>query len=108
MEDDGKDRLGEQLKEKGKGEEERFYGAKERQAIERLKKRQGLDVVPEAVGHCPRCGATLNPITAHGVAVLQCPVDCGTWVDRGELEVVAKRERNSWLGRMIYGPKLEE
>ena len=55
--EDGKDRLGKRLKEKEKGEEERFFAAKEREAIDRLKVRDAVDVVEEAKGHCPRCGA---------------------------------------------------
>jgi hypothetical protein len=106
--EDGKDRLGKRLKEKQEGEEDRFFAAKDRKAIDRLKMRDALDVVPEAKGHCPRCGAALTPIKVHGVGVLQCPADCGTWLDKGELEVVAKREHDSWLGRLFYSPKLDE
>jgi len=105
---DAKDRLGKRLKEKEKGEEDRYFSAKEREAIARLKVRKEADVVPEARGHCPRCGATLNPVQIHGVEVMQCPVDCGTWLDKGALEVVAQREHDSWLGRLFYGPKLDD
>jgi hypothetical protein len=106
--EDSKDRLGKRLQEKEKGDEERFFAAKEREAIDRLKMRDALDVVQEAKGHCPRCGATLTPVKVYGVGVLQCPADCGTWLDKGELEVVAQRERDSWLGRLFYSPKLDE
>jgi Transcription factor zinc-finger len=105
--EDSKDRLGKRLKEREKGEEDRFFAEKEREAVERLRKVQGLDVVKLALGHCPRCGAALDQVSLHGVQVLQCPVDCGTWLDKGELEVVAKRERDSWLGKLFYRPKLE-
>src|SRR5262249_56223977 len=74
---DAKDRLGERLREKQKGEEDRYFSAKEREAIARLKVRKEADVVPEARGHCPRCGAKLTATKVHGVEVLQCPVDCG-------------------------------
>ena len=105
---DAKDRLGERLREKQKGEEDRYFGAKEREAIARLKVRKEADVVPEARGHCPRCGAKLKATKVHGVEVLQCPTDCGTWLDKGELQVVAQREHDSWLGRLFYSPKLDE
>ena len=105
---DRKDRLGDRLKERQKGEEDSFFAAREREAIDRMKKKQALDSVPEAIGHCPRCGAALNTIKVHDVSVLQCPVDCGTWLDKGALEVVAQRERDGWLGRLFYRPKLEE
>jgi Transcription factor zinc-finger len=106
--EDGKDRLGKRLQEKEKGEEDRYFAAKDREAIDRMKLRDAKDVVQEALGHCPRCGASLRPVTVHGVEVLQCPVDCGTWLDKGALQIVAQRERNSWLGRLFYSPKLEE
>jgi len=106
--EDAKDRLGNRLKEKQKGEEDKYFAAKEREAIKRLKVRQGLDVVQDARGHCPRCGAKLTATKVYGVEVLQCPADCGTWLDKGELQVVAQREHDSWLGRLFYSPKLEE
>ena len=106
--EDAKDRLGKRLKEKEKGEEDRYFAAKDREAIRRLKVKEGLDVVKEARGHCPRCGAALDQVSLHGVQVLQCPVDCGSWIDKGELEVIAKREHDSWIGRLFYSPKLEE
>jgi tRNA(Ile2) C34 agmatinyltransferase TiaS len=106
--EDGKDRLGKRLQEKEKGEEDRYFAAKEREAIDRMKVRDAKDVVPEALGHCPRCGASLTSVKVYGVEVLQCPADCGTWLDKGELQVVAQREHDSWLGRLFYSPKLEE
>jgi len=106
--EDAKDRLGKRLQEREKGEEDRYFSAKEREAIARMKLRKQADVVEEARGHCPRCGASLNTVKVYGVEVLQCPVDCGTWIDKGELQVVAQRERDSWLGRLFYSPKLEE
>jgi hypothetical protein len=106
--EDSKDRLGKRLKEKEKGEEDRYFAEKDRAALERLKKAQNLDVVALALGHCPRCGAALVPTKLHGVEVRQCPADCGLWLDKGELEVIAQREHDSWLGRLFYRPKLEE
>jgi hypothetical protein len=106
--EDTKDRLGQRLREREKGEEDRFFAEKEREAIERLKRVHQTDVQKEALGHCPRCGAALVPIKLYGVTVLQCPVDCGHWLDKGELETIAKREHDSWLGRLFYRPKLQE
>lgn len=106
--EDSKDRLGKRLKEREKGEEDHYFAEKDREALARLKQQEGLDVVSQALGHCPRCGAALNSIKLHGVAVMECPADCGHWLDKGELEILAKRERDSWLGRLFYSPKLEE
>jgi len=105
---DTKDRLGERLKEREKGEEDRFFAERDREAVERLKKAKNLDVVNLAIGHCPRCGAALVPTKVYGVEVRQCPADCGLWLDKGEIQVIAQREHDSWLGRLFYRPKLEE
>jgi RNA polymerase-binding transcription factor DksA len=105
---DSKDRLGKRLQEKEKGEEDIYYQERDREAIERLKRDRVMGVESSARGHCPRCGATLQPVRLRGVTVLQCPVDCGTWLAKGELEIVAQREHNSWLGRLFYGPKLDK
>ena len=106
--EDSKDRLTKRLKEKEKGDEDRFFAERDREALERLKQDEGLDVVKLALGHCPRCGAALTTVSLHGVEVMQCPADCGHWLDRGELEVIARREHDSWLGKLFYRPKLEE
>ena len=105
---ENKDRLGNRLKEREQGEEERYFGEVDREKIARLKKAQGLDVVEAALGHCPRCGTALNTIKLHGVQALECPKDCGHWLDKGELETVARREHDSWLGRLFYSPRLED
>ena len=106
--EDNKDRLGKRLKEKEQGEEDRYFAEKDREAVERLKGAETLDVVKLALGHCPRCGAALTTIRLHGVEVQQCPADCGHWLDKGELEIIAQRERDGWLGKLFYRPKLEE
>lgn len=105
--EDTKDRLGQRLQERQQAEEERFFAEKERQALDRLRKEKGDDAA-KGMGHCPRCGAALDAIKLYGVDVLQCPADCGHWIDKGEIEVVAKREENSWISRVFYRPKLEE
>jgi hypothetical protein len=106
--EDTKDRLGQRLHEREKAEEDRFFAEKEREALARLRQAQGPDATKAALGHCPRCGSALDAIKLYGVDVLQCPADCGHWLDKGEIEVIAQREQNSWLGRVFYRPKLEE
>ncbi len=106
--EDSKDRLGKRLHEKEKGDEDRYFAEKDREALARLKQEEAFDVTKLALGHCPRCGAALTSIKLYGVSVMQCPADCGHWLDKGELEVIAQREHDSWLGRLFYRPKLEE
>ena len=44
--------------------------------------------------HCPRCGAKLVEREHHHMKIDVCP-DCGgTWLDKGELEVLERVDRN--------------
>lgn len=105
---DTKDRLGQRLHEREKGEEDLFFAKRDREALEKLKQQKEAAAAKGMLGHCPRCGSTLDAIKLFGVDVLQCPADCGHWLDKGEIELIAKREHDSWLGRVFYRPKLEE
>ncbi len=105
---DSKDRLGERLHEREKGEEDLFFAKRDREALEKLKQQEGAAAAKAGLGHCPRCGTALDAVKLFGVDVLQCPADCGHWLDKGEIELIAQREHDSWLGRVFYRPKLEE
>jgi hypothetical protein len=99
MVDDSKDRLGDQLKKREKAEEDRFFAEKDREALERLRRERASGARPAV--DCPRCGAKLREEDRHGVAVDVCPSGHGLWLDAGELAVLAKREKDSWLTRLI-------
>jgi uncharacterized protein with PIN domain len=107
---DEKDRLGDKLKEKRKAEEDRFFAERDKALLEKLRQ-QNLTADEEkvralALMRCPKCGEKLRTIDIHGVSVEECPAGHGMWLDKGELEVVAERERDSWLGRLFHRPKL--
>src|SRR5262245_65565623 len=89
---DSKDRLGERLREKQKGEEDTYFQERDRQAIERLKRDRVRGGESSARGHCPSCGATLQPVRLHGVPILQCPTDSGSRMDHDEVELEATRQ----------------
>ena len=97
---DEKDRLGEKLHQKEKAEEDRYFAERDRELLARLHKRNDADPLG-----CPRCGKALVAVEHQGVTVDQCPACQGVWLDRGELEALAPRERESWLGRFFYRPK---
>jgi hypothetical protein len=106
---DEKDRLGDKLRQKQKGEEDRFFKEQDQKAIERLRQAQ-RDADEQrtrelARGRCPRCGDTLQALDRQGVALDECPAGHGLWLDHGELEQLAERERDSWIGRWFYRPK---
>jgi hypothetical protein len=106
---DDKDRLGEKLHQKEKAEEDRYFAERDKAILEKLRgeKRAAdeTEIRQLAQERCPRCGARLVPVTHHGVAVDECPAGHGMWLDEGELATLAKRERDSWLGRFFFRPK---
>jgi hypothetical protein len=109
MGDDEKDRLTDKLKQKEKADEDRFFAKQDKEAIERL--RQETRTASEeqvrelARDRCPRCGDRLTAVKLHGVGVEECPAGHGMWLDGGELEQIASREKDSWLGRYFYRPR---
>jgi len=109
MADDEKDRLGDHLHRKEKGEEERFFAERERKLLERL--RQPRAESPQAhadTSHgmrCPRCGIALVAVPHEGTAAAECPSRHGMWLDQADLERLAARERDSWLGRFFHRPR---
>lgn len=102
---DEKDRLGAKLRDKGKGEEDRYFAEREKAALERLRKgltaEQQADVREVVLGRCPRDSERLETVQHTGVQIDRCPKCEGVWLDKGELETIAQRESDSWLGRLL-------
>lgn len=101
---DEKDRLADQLRQKEKAEEDRYFAEQSRKQIEKLR---AASTAAKAAGngHCPRCGTALEVRETRGVGVDACPKGCGMWLDRGELDEIAKREGDSWLARLLLGSR---
>jgi len=97
-----KDHLSEQLRQREKAEENRYFDELSRKQLEKL--RQTREAAKVAVD-CPRCGAPLEVKQERGVAIDACPKGCGIWLDAGELEQIAGREGESWLSRLILGSR---
>jgi len=85
---DEKDRLGEKLHQKEKAEEDRYFAERDRELLARMRRQKE----GESLG-CPRCGTALSPVVYQDVNIDQCPACQGVWLDRGELEALAPRER---------------
>jgi len=104
---DEKDRLGTKLWEKEKAEEDRYFAQRDRELIEKLKQTQTTAeetaLRQQALMRCPKCGEKLTSRQHHGVTVEECPACKGMWLDRGELETLAQREKTGWLARVIRG-----
>jgi len=98
---DDKDRFGDKLHQKEKADEDRFFAERDRELLARLRSRKES----EPAANCPRCTKPLAPVAYGGVAVEECPGCSGVWLDRDQLEALAPRERESWLGRFFYRPK---
>jgi Zn-finger nucleic acid-binding protein len=94
---DEKDRLGTKLREKEKAEEDRYFAQRDRELIEKLKQSQATaeetELRQQAHMRCPKCGEKLSSLQYHEVTVEECPACKGMWLDRGELETLAQRER---------------
>lgn len=101
---DEKDHLTEQLRQKQKADEDRYFAEQSRKQIEKLRERHTASTAA-GQAHCPRCGATLEVTQMKGVAVDACPQGHGLWLDSGELEEISKREGDSWLSRLLLGKK---
>jgi uncharacterized protein with PIN domain len=98
---DEKDRLGTKLQEKGRGDEDRYFAQRDQEAIAKLKQSSEAEASKEALMRCPKCSTKLKSVDHHGVTVEECPSCQGLWLDRGELETLAQRENEGWVGRFI-------
>jgi hypothetical protein len=99
-----KDRMGEKLHEKERAEEDRYFQQKDEELLDRLRRQKTAEAAP-APGRCPKDGTALQAVELVGVRVEECPTCHGMWLEAGELEVIAERERDSWLGKLFYSPK---
>ena len=99
---DEKDRLSEQLRNKEKAEEDRYFAEESKKQIEKLRQMHAA-AAANGTADCPRCGTALEVKQDHGVALDACPRGHGIWLDAGELDQIAKRQGDSWLARLLLG-----
>jgi ribosomal protein L37AE/L43A len=102
-----KDRLGAKLRDKGRGEEERYFAERDRLLIARLREAREAEqeqaVRELARFRCPKCGARLAERLFHGVTIDECAECGGLWLDRGELRAVARRNSEGWIASFLEG-----
>ena len=96
MED--KDRLGQKLHDKGKGDEDRYFARQERERLEKLRK---AAVPPPVLGSCPRDGSLLEVRNVLRVTVSSCPSCGGIWLDRGELDAIVEHGNEPGVTRWV-------
>ena len=104
--------LDEKLRKKERAEEAVFFGKRDRALVEYLRDEREQTIRQELreLTHmrCPDCAKPLERVTLHGVTVEHCPDGHGLWMTEPELHALAKRERNSWIARYFYRPRLRE
>ena len=102
-----KDRLGEKLHDVEQAREDQYFRNRDKELIERLRSKREKEFTADlkAAGTliCPRCGAQLGERSQHGVYARECPSCGGLWLDKGDVEVLAEREQDGWLGRLFRG-----
>jgi ribosomal protein L37AE/L43A len=102
MADTEKDRFGDKLRDRQKGMEDDYFARRDRELLEKMR-RERREQLAAAKGtmQCPRCGTALAERAQYGVTIDECPSCGGLWLDKGELEHIARREEEGWLGRLL-------
>jgi uncharacterized protein len=89
--------------ERKKAQEDEYFVKKERELLAKLKAKQDTETkaAAENVAHmrCPKCGEPLKARSFQKIEIDQCTGCNGIWLDAGEIEQVAGKENDSWLGR---------
>ena len=89
--------------ERKKAQEDEYFVKKERELLAKLKAKQEAESKPaiKNTAHmtCPKCGEPLKARSFQKIEIDQCTGCNGIWLDAGEMEQVAGKENDSWLGR---------
>ena len=97
------------LQAKERAEEDVFFANRDRELLARLRAAAEAarreHVAEFSRGRCPDCGEALVAAEHHGVTVIACPAGHGMWLTESTLHVLARRERDSWIGRYFYRPR---
>jgi len=98
-----RDALVEKLRSREQGEEDVFFGRRDRELIERMRARDEAATEDalraRARMRCPECGAQLVDVDRRGIRTEECPAGHGVWVAPHALYEIPRRERHSWLVR---------
>jgi hypothetical protein len=89
--------------ERKKVKEDEYFVRKEKELLAKLRAKEGEDLKAsmQQTCHmrCPKCGEPLKERSFQKILIDQCTGCNGIWLDAGEMEAVAGREDESWLGR---------
>ncbi|HEY2386177.1 MAG TPA: zf-TFIIB domain-containing protein [Candidatus Binatia bacterium] len=103
-----KDRYGDKLRDAEQAREDKFFAERDRALLEKM--RHGgadADGAPQHATRdcCPRDGQRLVKIDHLGRTAHGCPTCKGMWLDKAEVEELARRESNGWLSRFLGRPR---
>jgi hypothetical protein len=91
------------MEERRKGLEEEYFHRKNQDAIEKLRAKMKVAAEAKAAGtssmQCPRCDGSLKESKFEEVLIDTCDKCGGVWLDSGELEQVAKKDKGGWLSK---------
>jgi hypothetical protein len=89
--------------ERKKAQEDEYFVRKERELLAKLKAKQDTETKAaaekDARMRCPKCGEPLKARSFQKIEIDQCTGCNGIWLDAGEMEQVAGKENDSWLGK---------
>jgi uncharacterized protein len=95
--------MADKWEERKKAQEDEYFVKKERELLAKLKAKQEAESKAAAknAAHmtCPKCGEPLKDRSFQKIEIDQCTGCNGIWLDAGEMEQVAGKENDSWLGR---------
>lgn len=90
--------------EKKKALEDEYFVKKEKELLAKLKakgEKEAAEAVKEICRmRCPKCGAALKERSFQKILIDQCAGCRGIWLDHGELEQVAGREKGGWIAKL--------
>jgi hypothetical protein len=102
---DEKDRFGDKLRDAEKGREDQYFARRDRDLVQKLKGdaagQQEQTLREQARMRCPKCGERLVSRRHLDVTLEECRACGGVWLDRGELEQVARHEVVDWVSRYL-------
>jgi uncharacterized protein with PIN domain len=83
----GKDRLGQKLRDLEKAREDQWAAQQDRELLEKLRRKAQM---PKLQMNCPRCGRKLEPVTRGALSISLC-AEHGAWVEKEVLELLLAR-----------------
>lgn len=104
---DEKDHLGEILELKERAEEDRYFAARDRELITKLKQAHEAEhettLRELARFRCPQCGQRLQRRPFDGGTIEVCPVCQGAWLSKNTLQAVTQKKGTRWMKNFLLG-----